>query len=130
MKFDLWNNDGEGPNSTGLFRNGDKPSNPGALDLAPIDLHAGRAYDAVIDYKDGKLTLLVAEAEDASKKFSAAFDVDVRKTVGDRGLRRLHGRHRRGGGAAGHSVVELGIHRAAGLKGAASAWNNEAAPPE
>ena len=29
VKFDLWNNDGEGQNSTGLFRNGDKPSNPG-----------------------------------------------------------------------------------------------------
>ena len=45
MKFDLWNNDGEGPNSTGLFRNGDKPSNPGAIDLTPsgIDLHSGRA---------------------------------------------------------------------------------------
>ena len=31
VKFDLWSNDGEGPNSTGLFLNGDKPTNPGAI---------------------------------------------------------------------------------------------------
>ncbi len=85
VKFDLWNNDGEGQNSTGLFRNGDKPSNPGALDLTPsgIDLHSGRPCDAAIDYKDGKLTLLITDAEDAKKRFAAAFDVDVPNAVGD-----------------------------------------------
>ncbi len=84
VKFDLWDNKGEGANSTGLFRNGDEPSNPGAIDLTPsgIDLHSGRACDAVIDYKDGKLTLLITDGEDAKKKFTATFDVDVPKLVG------------------------------------------------
>ncbi len=84
VKFDLWDNKGEGANSTGLFRNGEEPSNPGAIDLTPsgIDLHSGRVCDAVIDYKDGKLTLLITDGEDAKKKFTATFDVDVPKTVG------------------------------------------------
>jgi serine/threonine protein kinase len=84
VKFDLFNNDGEGPNSTGLFLNGAMPSNPGAVDLTPsgIDLHTGNAYDAVIDYKDGKLTLTITDVGDAAKRFTKTFPVDVPATVG------------------------------------------------
>ena len=84
VKFDLWDNDKEGANSTGLFLNGDKPTNPGAIDLTPcgIDLHSGRAYDAAIDYKDKKLTLNITDVEDRAKKFSHAFDVDAPLAVG------------------------------------------------
>ncbi len=83
VKFDLWSNDGEGPNSTGLFLNGDKPTNPGAFDLTPsgVDLHGGRSYDATIDYKNKKLTLNIVDAEDKGKKFTHTFDVDVPATV-------------------------------------------------
>ena len=84
VKFDLWDNDGEGPNSTGLFRNGVKPSNHQSKDLTPsgVDLHSGRPYDAAIDYKDGKLTLLITDGDDPSKKFSTTFAVDIPITVG------------------------------------------------
>jgi len=83
VKFDLCGNDGEGPNSTGLFLDGAKPSNPGSIDLTPsgVDLHGGRAYDAMIDYKGKKLTLNIVDAEDKAKKFSHAFDVDVPAAV-------------------------------------------------
>jgi serine/threonine protein kinase len=83
VKFDLWSNDNEGRNSTGLFLNGDKPTNPGAIDLTPsgIDLHSGRTYDATIDYKDKKLTLTIVDIQDAAKRFSHTFDVDVPAVV-------------------------------------------------
>ena len=83
VKFDLYGNDGEGPNSTGLFLNGAKPTNPGAIDLTPsgVDLHGGRAYDATIDYKNKKLTLNIVDAEEKGKKFTHTFDVDVPAAV-------------------------------------------------
>jgi serine/threonine protein kinase len=83
VKFDLYNNDGEGPNSTGLYLNGDKPTNAGAIDLTPsgIDLHSGRSYETTIDYKDKKLTLTIVDVQDMAKRFSHTFDVDVPATV-------------------------------------------------
>jgi hypothetical protein len=84
VKFDLYSNDGEGPNSTGLYLNGDKPTNADAIDLTPsgIDLHSGRSYETTIDYKDKKLTLNIADIDDAKKKFSHTFDVDISAAVG------------------------------------------------
>ena len=57
---------------------------PGSIDLTPggIDLHSGRAYDAAIDYKAGKLTLQITDAEDPGKQFIHTFDVDVPAAVG------------------------------------------------
>ena len=83
VKFDLFSNDGEGPNSTGVYLNGDKPTNAGAIDLTPsgIDLHSGRTYDATIDYKDKKLTLTIVDVQDMTKRFSHTFDVDVPAAV-------------------------------------------------
>ena len=83
VKFDLWSNDGEGLNSTGVYRNGDKPTNPGAIDLTPsgIDLHSGRTYDATIDYNNKKLTLNIVDIQDQKKRFSHTFDVNVPATV-------------------------------------------------
>jgi hypothetical protein len=46
VKFDLWNNDGEGANSTGFYTGGVAPTVP-ALDLTgTIDLHAGHVMGA------------------------------------------------------------------------------------
>lgn len=83
VKFDLWPNDGESANSTGLFRNGERPSNPGAIDLNPsgIDLHSGRTYDAALDYKDNNLTLSITDVDDPAKKFVTTFTVDIPATV-------------------------------------------------
>jgi serine/threonine protein kinase len=84
VKFDLGTNDGESPNSTGLFRNGNRPSNLGAIDLTPsgVDLHSGRQHDVTIDYKDGKLTLIIADVDDAARQFNTTFPVNVPGTVG------------------------------------------------
>ena len=49
VKFDLYNNAGEGPDSTGLYINGAIPSIP-AIDLTPtgINLHSGDIYQRAI----------------------------------------------------------------------------------
>ena len=47
VKFDTYDNQGEGPNSTGLYLNGVAPTIP-AVDLTPsgIDLHSGTMFAA------------------------------------------------------------------------------------
>ena len=51
IKFDLFNNHGEGSNSTGLFTNGASPTDNGSLSLAgTIDLHSGHLMQATISY--------------------------------------------------------------------------------
>src|SRR5262249_21919934 len=45
LKFDTYSNQGEGPNSTGLYLNGASPTTP-AIDLTPsgINLHSGSTF--------------------------------------------------------------------------------------
>ncbi|MBB5057902.1 hypothetical protein HDF16_002608 [Granulicella aggregans] len=51
IKFDLHNNSGEGPNSTGLYLNGAYPSVPAvSLNSGRIDLHSGHRFHARILY--------------------------------------------------------------------------------
>jgi hypothetical protein len=62
IKFDLHNNAGEGPNSTGLYFNGAYPSTP-AVDLYPsrIDLHSGHTFHARISYFHGAISLSITD---------------------------------------------------------------------
>lgn len=62
IKFDLHNNAGEGPNSTGLYFNGAYPSTP-AIDLYPsrIDLHSGHTFHARISYFHGAINLSITD---------------------------------------------------------------------
>ena len=62
IKFDLHNNAGEGPNSTGLYFNGAYPSTP-SIDLYPsrIDLHSGHTFHARISYFHGAINLSITD---------------------------------------------------------------------
>ena len=62
IKFDLHNNAGEGPNSTGLYFNGAYPSTP-AIDLYPsrIDLHSGHTFHSRISYFRGAINLSITD---------------------------------------------------------------------
>src|SRR5262249_51781216 len=57
VKFDIWNNAGEGFNSTGLFFDGDAPDVPhqpgeATVDLSstPIDLRSQHIFRATLNY--------------------------------------------------------------------------------
>jgi hypothetical protein len=57
IKFDLYDNAGEGADSTGFFTNGAAPTIP-AIDLSSsgIDLHSGNVFHVVIAYDGSTLT--------------------------------------------------------------------------
>jgi hypothetical protein len=63
IKFDLFNNQGEGPDSTGLYFNGAPPTVP-AVDLSNtgIQLHSGDLFAARINYDGSTLTLRITDA--------------------------------------------------------------------
>ncbi len=62
IKFDLHDNAGESPNSTGLYFNGASPTTP-ALDLYPsrVDLHSGHTFHARISYFRGAISLSITD---------------------------------------------------------------------
>jgi uncharacterized Zn-binding protein involved in type VI secretion len=62
IKFDLYNNSGEGKNSTGLYLNGVIPTLP-SIDLTPsgINLHSGDVFSAALNYDGTTLTVILTD---------------------------------------------------------------------
>jgi hypothetical protein len=81
VKFDLWNNDGEGANSTGFYTGGVAPTVP-ALDLTgTIDLHSGHVMHAKLTYDGTTLTLVLTDTVTGAS-FEASRVIDIPQTVG------------------------------------------------
>jgi Legume lectin domain/Chitobiase/beta-hexosaminidase C-terminal domain len=82
VKFDLYNNDGEGSSSTGVYLNGAWPSVP-AVDMAGsgIDLHSGHVFTASITY-DGTTLSLTVQDQATNATFQHDFVVNIPGTVG------------------------------------------------
>jgi serine/threonine protein kinase len=89
VKFDLYNNDGEGNNSTGLFLNGAMPSVKGVapskgrndLNGTGIDLHSGHIFTTVLDY-DGSLLRVTITDQTTKAAAVQEYAVDIPKEVG------------------------------------------------
>ena len=62
VKFDLYNNAGEGIDSTGLYMNGASPTTP-ATDLTSsgVNLHSGDVFSAVFTYNGTTLTVTITD---------------------------------------------------------------------
>ncbi len=62
VKFDLYNDAGEGPDSTGLYINGAVPSVP-AINLTPtgVNLHSGDIFNAQLTYDGITLTVVITD---------------------------------------------------------------------
>jgi Legume lectin domain/Chitobiase/beta-hexosaminidase C-terminal domain len=82
VKFDLFDNSGEGPNSTGFYTDGAAPTVP-ALDLTPsgINLHNGDVMNANLTYDGATLTLTLTDTV-TNAIFSASDSIDIPGTVG------------------------------------------------
>jgi hypothetical protein len=82
VKFDLFNNDGEGINSTGFYTNGVAPTVP-SLDLTSsgIDLHSGDAMHAHLTYDGTTLTLTLTDTV-TNATFTASQVINIPSTVG------------------------------------------------
>ncbi len=83
VKFDLYSNDGEGFDSTGLYLNGALPTSP-AVDMSSsgVDLHSGHPFHAHLRY-DGTTLMLTLTDTTTNAAFSTSWPVDIPTTVGD-----------------------------------------------
>lgn len=83
IKFDLYNNEGEGNDSTGLFTNGANPTSNGSVDLSAtgIDLHSGDKFNVALSYDGATLTVIIT---DTVTKASATqkYTVNIPSIVG------------------------------------------------
>jgi fibronectin type 3 domain-containing protein len=85
IKFDLYSNQGEGTDSTGLFTDGAVPGATGSIDLTGtgIDLHSGDQFTILMNY-DGT-TLKVTETDDStSASASQSYTIDIPGTIGSK----------------------------------------------
>jgi hypothetical protein len=82
VKFDLYNNIGEGPNSTGLYTGGAVPMLP-AIDLTGtgIDLHSQHVLQVHMTYDGATLAMQITDTE-TNQNFSTHWSVDIPAAVG------------------------------------------------
>jgi hypothetical protein len=82
IKFDLWNNEGEGINSTGVYLNGAMPSVP-AIDLTGtgIDLHSGHVMQVHVEYSSSTLSFTITDTTTNAAVTETA-TVDIPTIVG------------------------------------------------
>ena len=82
VKFDTFNNSGEGVNSTGFYTNGAAPTVP-AIDLTPsgVNLHSGDVMHAHLTYDGTTLTLTLTDTV-TNATFTASQAINIPGTVG------------------------------------------------
>jgi fibronectin type 3 domain-containing protein len=83
IKFDLYNNQGEGFNSTGLYLNGAAPTNIGSIDIGytGLDLHSGDVLSVTMTYDGTTLVVNLADAT-TNKNGTFTYTVDIPSLVG------------------------------------------------
>lgn len=82
IKFDLYNNAGEGSNSTGIYTNGAVPTVP-AVDLGStgVNLHSGNLMHAHLVYDGTNLTMTLTDTV-TNATATEVFPVDIPTVVG------------------------------------------------
>ena len=82
VKFDLWNNQGEGTDSTGLYINGASPTVP-AVDMtgSGVDLHGGHVFNVHMTYDGNTLAMTITDAS-TQQSFATSWAIDIPGTVG------------------------------------------------
>jgi hypothetical protein len=82
IKFDLYNNSGEGANSTGLYTGGARPTTP-STDLTPsgINLHSGNPFKVHLTYNGTTLMVTLTDTV-TNKSASQSYTVDLPTILG------------------------------------------------
>ncbi|MGA9569862.1 MAG: chitobiase/beta-hexosaminidase C-terminal domain-containing protein [Candidatus Acidiferrales bacterium] len=82
IKFDLYNNNGEGDDSTGIYTDGAMPGTP-SVDLTPsgIDLHSGDTMAVHVTYDGTTLTMTITDAV-VNKTFTQSWPVNIPAIIG------------------------------------------------
>ncbi len=83
VKFDLYNNSGEGVNSTGLYLNGAAPTGAGSVDLtgSGIDLHSGDVFSVSLSYDGSTLTEVITDTATGAS-FTHTYSVNIVSVLG------------------------------------------------
>ena len=83
VKFDLYNNGGEGTDSTGMYTNGASPTTP-ALDMTSsgVNLHSGDLFNVHITYDGTTLKMTITDAVNQAQTFSTSWAINIPTTVG------------------------------------------------
>ena len=83
VKFDLYNNQGEGNDSTGLYENGAAPTNVGSVDLhaSGIDLHSGDVFNVAMTYDGTTLKVTLTDTNTGNSN-TQNYTVNIPSIVG------------------------------------------------
>jgi hypothetical protein len=82
VKFDLYSNQGEGANSTGLYTNGVSPTTPATAIGGNVNLHSGDIMKAHITYDGTTLTLTITDTVNTAQTFTTSWPVNIPSLVG------------------------------------------------
>ena len=82
VKFDLYSNSGEGPDSTGLYSNGATPTVP-ATDLTPsgVNLHSGDTMAVQVVYNGNTLAMTITDTV-TKATFTKSWTVNIPSEIG------------------------------------------------
>jgi hypothetical protein len=81
VKFDLYNNSGEGTNSTGLYIDGASPTIPATTLGGNVNLHSGDVFNVQITYDGTALSMTITDANTPADTFTQSWVVNIPGTV-------------------------------------------------
>jgi hypothetical protein len=81
VKFDLYNNSGEGTNSTGLYIDGASPAIPATTLGGNVNLHSGDVFNVQITYDGTALTMTITDANTPADTFTKSWVVNIPGTA-------------------------------------------------
>jgi Legume lectin domain/Abnormal spindle-like microcephaly-assoc'd, ASPM-SPD-2-Hydin len=82
IKFDLYSNAGEGPNSTGIYTNGASPTIPALTLGGGVDLHSGDILHVHMSYDGTTLTMTITDTANTAQSFTTSWPINIPGTVG------------------------------------------------
>jgi hypothetical protein len=82
VKFDLFNNNGEGNNSTGLYTQGVSPTTPATTFGGGINLHSGDIFQVQMNYDGTTLSMTITDTNAPANTFSTSWPINIPATVG------------------------------------------------
>ena len=82
VKFDIYDNNGEGPNSTGLYTNGASPTTPATTLGGGVNLHSGDIFHVVMSYDGTTLTMTITDTSNTAQTFTTSWPINIPSTVG------------------------------------------------
>jgi Legume lectin domain/Chitobiase/beta-hexosaminidase C-terminal domain len=82
VKFDIYNNAGEGTNSTGLYLNGAIPTVPATTIGGGVNLLSGDVMAVHMTYNGTILTMTITDTSNPSQTFTTSWPVNIPSIVG------------------------------------------------